>query len=90
MAPISPPAHNDFPEDELDQILHDIIDDPDLNDQTKTQLAANSHNQQSSEKTKADLGIDEEVTIVKKRLPIPKLDDNRCVDSLENSKYAVY
>lgn len=28
----------------------------------------------------ADLGIDEEIKISKKRKPVPKLDDTRCVD----------
>lgn len=83
MAPMSPATHNDFSEDELDQILHDIIDDPDLSDKTKSQTSANSQNQRSSENATADLGIDEELKLEKKtRQPIPKLDDNRCGDNL--------
>jgi hypothetical protein len=63
-------------DDELDNILDGIAEDRDIlntsGDQTNSTFASKVSG------TAGDgLGIDEEIIITKKRIPIPKLDDNR-------------
>ncbi|KAF1842020.1 Swi3-domain-containing protein [Cucurbitaria berberidis CBS 394.84] len=76
MASMSPQSRDIPPDDELDDILNGIAegrDIPTTNDnQTKTDRPSN----RKSDITGA-LGIDEEIVITKKRIPIPKLDDQR-------------
>ncbi|KAH7139271.1 chromosome segregation in meiosis protein 3 [Dendryphion nanum] len=74
MALANPTHQDNIPsDDELDDILNGIIDGKDVFDTSEQP-------QTSSEKpvgVKDDaLGLDEEIKIVKKRQPIPKLDDN--------------
>lgn len=63
-------------DDELDDILNSIVEGRDIdsgnNNQTQPRF------QISASKTAGDgLGIDEEIIVTKKRIPIPKLDDHR-------------
>lgn len=64
-------AHDTAAHDELDDILNGI---------TKDLESSSTADQTQSYPNKASghgLGIDEEIIITKKRIPIPKLDDNR-------------
>jgi replication fork protection complex subunit Csm3/Swi3 len=76
MAPVSPHARNIPTDDELDDILNGIVEGRDI-------ATTNDTHTQSDYATKGSgtggdgLGIDEEIIITKKRIPIPKLDDNR-------------
>lgn len=79
---MSPPVHNQPAEDELDEILNSIIDGQDSLDVGNVQPQNESQNHQNPSTANANLGIDEEVTIVKKRQPIPKLDEDRCASAV--------
>jgi replication fork protection complex subunit Csm3/Swi3 len=61
--------------DELDDILNDITEGRDISgthdEPTRSKVASKSGTAGNG------LGIDEEIIITKKRVPIPKLDDNR-------------
>jgi replication fork protection complex subunit Csm3/Swi3 len=75
MAPISLEARGAAAHDELDDILNGIAKDlesTDTVDQTQSFLS-----NRASGTAGDGLGIDEEIIITKKRIPIPKLDDNR-------------
>jgi replication fork protection complex subunit Csm3/Swi3 len=67
-------------DDELDAILNGIEEDRDIPSTSDNQARSNVASKSSG--TAGDgLGIDEEIVITKKRIPIPKLDDNRlCSD----------
>jgi replication fork protection complex subunit Csm3/Swi3 len=76
MASADSPTNDIPPEDELDAILNGTLDGQDIFDTTNIQAQVQTSN---SRKPTADsgLGIDEEIKIVKKRQPIPKLDEDR-------------
>ncbi|KAF2653255.1 Swi3-domain-containing protein [Lophiostoma macrostomum CBS 122681] len=63
-------------DDELDDILNGIVDGENVFDasQIRPQTQPQAQQKKSSD---TNLGIDEEIKIVKQRRPIPKLDDNR-------------
>jgi replication fork protection complex subunit Csm3/Swi3 len=76
MAPTRPDARNIPSDDELDDILNGIIEGRDVSSTNDEQTQANFASKKFG--TAGDgLGIDEEIIITKKRIPIPKLDDNR-------------
>lgn len=74
MAPLSPSAQSIYPDDELDDILNGIAGGRDVNGATQTQTKPSFGRKAD---TTEGLGIDEEVIIAKKRIPIPKLNDER-------------
>jgi replication fork protection complex subunit Csm3/Swi3 len=70
-------------DDELDAILNDdftngIVDGKNVFDASDIRPQTQPKTQQKNSGD-ANLGIDEEIKIVKQRRPIPKLDDNRSV-----------
>lgn len=78
MAPTSPRAGNNDSDDELDNILNGIAQGRDEHSIGTTQTQPDFASRKSGNATGGDgLGIDEEIIITKKRIPIPKLDDNR-------------
>lgn len=65
-------------DDELDDILNGITEEGDERDTDGTPKLPDFASRATGNSTGGDgLGIDEEITITKKRIPIPKLDDNR-------------
>ncbi|KAJ4349709.1 chromosome segregation in meiosis- protein [Didymosphaeria variabile] len=77
MAAASPP-NNDIPDDdELDAILNGTLNGQDIFDVSNTELQTLPLARQRPAEEDSGLGIDEEIKVVKKRQPIPKLDDNR-------------
>jgi len=81
MAPTSLQTRDIQSDDELDDILNGIVDGreiPGINN-TQTQPDFNSRGSAAGVGGGGGdgLGIDEEIIITKKRIPIPKLDDNR-------------
>lgn len=80
MAPGNPTARNPPSEDELDDILNGIIDGEDLFDTSNRPPQEEPQAQRKPTNKAANLGIDEEIKIEKKRAPIPKLDEDRCVN----------
>jgi replication fork protection complex subunit Csm3/Swi3 len=75
MAPIILEARDTAVHDELDDILNGIARDL---ESTGTVDQTQSFFPNKASRTAGDgLGIDEEIIITKKRIPIPKLDDNR-------------
>lgn len=62
--------------DELDEILNDITQGRDITS-TNDEPARSDFTSKGSGTAGDGLGIDEEIIITKKRIPIPKLDDNR-------------
>jgi replication fork protection complex subunit Csm3/Swi3 len=79
MAPMDPPARDIPDDDELDAILNGTLDGQDIFDisnvQAQTQEPASRPQKQRA--NESGLGIDEEIKIVKKRQPVPKLDESR-------------
>lgn len=76
MASAAGPSRDAPSEDELDAILNGI-DDEELFDTSNIQPQIPT---QDNRKTGgADLGLDEEIKVVKKRKPAPKLDEERFV-----------
>ncbi|KAF2133430.1 Swi3-domain-containing protein [Dothidotthia symphoricarpi CBS 119687] len=77
MAQQNPQVRNAHSDDELDDILNGLTDGRDAtsipNDQTQPERPSN----RESDLSGAGLGIDEEITITKKRIPIPKLNEER-------------
>ena len=70
------------PADELDDLFNYDVDDDVFADYQHNMDAPLTDNKTSSAAPKvADLGIDEEIQVVKKRKPIAKLDENRFVAS---------
>ena len=77
MAAASPP-NDDIPgDDELDAILNGTLNGQDIFDVSNIEPQTLPSRPQKSAGDDAGLGIDEEIKVVKKRQPIPKLDDNR-------------
>ena len=76
MAPISPQSRNIPSDDELDDILNGIVEGRDVPPTNDSPTQTDRLNNKTSDVTGA-LGIDEEIVITKKRVPIPKLDDQR-------------
>jgi hypothetical protein len=73
-------AIRDIPsDDELDDILNGIVDGEDVFDTSNIQPRQEQDKQQNPDTATAGLGIDEEIKIIKKRQPIPKLDENRSI-----------
>lgn len=73
MAPTNPPLTSD---DELDDILNGIAAEARGSDQVQSQTEP-QNSRATNKNTDAGLGIDEEIVVTKKRIPIPKLDDVR-------------
>lgn len=76
MAPARPDVRNLPADDELDDILNGIIEGRDILSTNDEQTQSNFASKKSGAAGDG-LGIDEEIIIAKKRIPIPKLDDNR-------------
>jgi hypothetical protein len=85
MAPANPTTRDYQSDDELDAILNGELEIEDISATNNNQLNQNTQEQQK--KTEA-LGLDKAIDVdqVKKRLPVPKLDDARFVDS-KHSNY---
>ncbi|KAF2178873.1 Swi3-domain-containing protein [Zopfia rhizophila CBS 207.26] len=81
MAPANPATNNIPSDDDLDDILNGIVDGEDVFDTSNIQPRQESEKQQKTATANAALGIDEEIKIVKKRQPIPKLDENRLLSA---------
>jgi replication fork protection complex subunit Csm3/Swi3 len=76
MAPVSAQARNPPSDDELDDILNGIAEGRNVTGTEDAQIRSSFAPKAPG--TGGDgLGIDEEIIITKKRIPIPKLDDNR-------------
>jgi replication fork protection complex subunit Csm3/Swi3 len=63
-------------DDELDNILNGLADGRDVTDNENAQTQSSFPSRRAGAGGDG-LGIDEEIIITKKRIPIPKLDDNR-------------
>jgi replication fork protection complex subunit Csm3/Swi3 len=74
MAPINPPPTSD---DELDNILNGIEAEARNGSQVQSQTEPQNNRTINNNNTDTGLGIDEEIVVTKKRIPIPKLDDVR-------------
>jgi hypothetical protein len=85
MAPANSTTRDYQSDDELDAILNGELGIEDISATNNNQLYQNTQEQQK--KTEA-LGLDKAIDVdqVKKRLPVPKLDDARFVDS-KHSNY---
>ncbi|KAF2473141.1 Swi3-domain-containing protein [Lindgomyces ingoldianus] len=77
MMALTTPPPNVPTADELDDILNGIINGEDAFDTSNIQPRQEVESRPKAAATDSGLGIDEEIKIVKKRQPIPKLDDNR-------------
>lgn len=73
---MSPQSRNIQSDDELDNILNGIVEGREIPIANSSQAPESRSINGKSDSTGA-LGIDEEIVITKKRLPIPKLDDQR-------------
>ncbi|KAJ4305046.1 chromosome segregation in meiosis- protein [Kalmusia sp. IMI 367209] len=72
------PLANDIPsDDELDAILNGTLNGQDIFDTSNIQAQVQPSRPQKPAGDDAGLGIDEEIKVVKKRQPIPKLDEIR-------------
>jgi replication fork protection complex subunit Csm3/Swi3 len=78
MASATPAAYDIPSGDELDDILNGIIDGEDVFDTSNIRPQSGAQENTTSA-ANASLGIDEEIKVVKKRQPIPKLDEDRSV-----------
>ena len=76
MASISAQAPANPSDDELEDILNDIAQGRNISNPDTSQKQA-EHPSNRKADTAGALGIDEEIIITKKRLPIPKLNDER-------------
>ncbi|CAO2647963.1 Nn.00g088850.m01.CDS01 [Neocucurbitaria sp. VM-36] len=76
MAPTSPQSREIPSDDELDNILNGIVEGRDIPLSNDSSAQTDRQNNRKADVTGA-LGIDEEIIITKKRVPIPKLDDQR-------------
>lgn len=81
MAPASPTPRNEPTEDELDSILNGIIDGENVFDTSNIQPDSAPSEQRKAQAMDSGLGIEEEIKIVKKRQPIPKLDEDRLLSA---------
>lgn len=79
MAPTSPSARNNGSDDELDDILNGMINGDDPFDTSNIRPQQPQQEQQTSANIDANLGLDEEITVEKKRRPQPKLDVPRLI-----------
>lgn len=77
MATASPPNNGIPDDDELDAILNGTLDGRDIFDTSNIEAQIQNSRPQKQSEGDAGLGIDEEIKIVKKRQPIPKLDEDR-------------
>lgn len=78
MAPMSPQTRNLESDDELDDILNGIVEGRAVTSTNNTQTQPDFTSRGKGAGNNGDgLGIDEEIVITKKRIPIPKLDDDR-------------
>jgi replication fork protection complex subunit Csm3/Swi3 len=71
---------NNAYDDELDDILNGIVEGREVAGTNSTQAQPDFASRASKTKTGTGgdgLGIDDDIIITKKRIPIPKLDDNR-------------
>jgi len=73
---MAPSRANTPSDDELDNILNGITEGRDISG-TQAEPTRPSYGSKGSGTAGDGLGIDEEIIITKKRIPIPKLDDNR-------------
>jgi replication fork protection complex subunit Csm3/Swi3 len=73
MAPTNPPPTSD---DELDDLLNGIIAEGQDGNHVASQIQP-QNSKSTNSNTDTGLGIDEEIVVTKKRIPIPKLDDAR-------------
>ncbi|KAF2267931.1 Swi3-domain-containing protein [Lojkania enalia] len=82
MAPDDPIRDNIPSDDELDEILNGMVDGQDIFDTSniQAQKAPQPHRNNVTTAT-SDIGIEKEIEIVKKRKPIPKLDDNKLLSA---------
>lgn len=65
-------------DDELDDILNGIVEGRDASDNDDIAQSGTDHKASGTLGTGGDgLGIDEEIVVTKKRIPIPKLDEQR-------------
>lgn len=71
----SPTRHPAASADELDDILNGLAEGRDVGVARTAQQAPVSHSKRATADAGGDLGIDEEVVVTKKRIPIPKLDE---------------
>lgn len=77
MALVDPPTRDVPSDDELDAILNGTLDGQNIFDTSNVQAEEPTSKAQRSVGNEGGLGIDEEIKVVKKRQPIPKLDENR-------------
>lgn len=72
------PSTNGIPDDdELDAILNGTFNGQDIFDVSNLEPETQPSRPSKPAADDSGLGIDEEIKVVKKRVPIPKLDDNR-------------
>ena len=64
-------------DDELDDILNSLTDGQDGTSAHNNQAQIERPNNRDSDLAGTELGIDEEITVTKKRIPIPKLNEER-------------
>lgn len=67
------------PHDVDDLFNYDVDDDVFADLQPNMDAPPTAAKNPSAARKAADLGIDEEIEVVKKRKPVAKLDENRCV-----------
>lgn len=77
MALQNPQPRNVSPDDELDDLLNGVTDSQNVVTTHNNQAQTGRPNNRDSGPADAGLGIDEEITITKKRIPIPKLNEER-------------
>ena len=65
------------PADELDDLFNYDVDPDDPFRPSDTTLQTAAASKQPQDAPKADLGIDEEIKPIRRRTPIPKLDQDR-------------
>jgi replication fork protection complex subunit Csm3/Swi3 len=80
MAP-DPPTGDVSSDDDLDAILNGTLDGQNIFDTSNVQAQEPSSRPPRPGANEAGLGIDEEIKVVKKRQPIPKLDENRLLSA---------
>ena len=74
-----PSAVESAPADGINDPFNYDVDEEDVFRPFDTSLEAPATTKPTSTQGKADLGLDEEIKTIKKRVPIPKLDENRLV-----------
>jgi replication fork protection complex subunit Csm3/Swi3 len=77
------PSTNDIPDDdELEAILNGTLNGQDIFDVSNIEPQTSPSRLLKQSGDNSGLGIDEEIKVVKKRQPIPKLDDERLLSDL--------